>query len=258
MRKWFIALVGATLSPLAAAVPFAYSLNGNSSVEWVDVATNNDAPFGSVPFASDSLAVSPTGDLYSADGFGVVWNLAGPFPAGPTQRTQVGDLDWANNGLWGYANGTSELFFFDLTSSSVTYAQTITIPNSAVVTGVAHHVATGDVFVSANTGLNADLLYHIPAFSSTANLVGAMSHGDSGSYVSDIDFDASGTLYAMTWFHRHFYSVSLVNGAATFVSAGPHRDATGMALDPVPEPATIIGLAAGLALLRQRGRRTRT
>ncbi len=242
--------------PFAFGAPTAYVLNGNASIETVDVAINADSPFGNAPFFSDSLAISPTGDLYSADPGGVIWNLSGPFPAGPTQMTQIGDLDWANSGLWGYSNASSVLFFFDLLNSAVTYTQTISIPNSAVVTGVAHQASTGDIYLSANTGLNTDFLYHVTAFSSTATLVGSMSHSDSFSYISDIDFDASGNLHAMTWFHRHFYTVSLLDASTTFVSAGPHRDATGMALDPVPEPATLLGLAIGLAALKRRLLRT--
>lgn len=255
MKIWTSAWILAAFSPLAIGAPTAYVLNGNASIETVDVANNADSPFGSAPFFSDSLAISPTGVLYSADGFGNLWNVTTvPLPAGPTQRTQIGDLDWANNGLWGYSNASSELFFFDFASTSVTYAQAISIPNSAVVTGVAHQASTGDIYLSANTGLNLDFLYHVAASSSTATLVGSMSHSDSFSYISDIDFDASGNLYAMTWFHRHFYSVSLNDASTAFVSAGPHRDATGMALDPVPEPATVLGLAIGLVALKRRRR----
>ncbi|MBL8060027.1 MAG: PEP-CTERM sorting domain-containing protein [Chthonomonas sp.] len=78
-------------------------------------------------------------------------------------------------------------------------------------------------------------------------------HGDANSYVADIDFDSAGTLYAMTWYHRDFYTVSQTNAAIGFVSAGPHRDVTAMAIQAVPEPVTCGALALGLlGLLRRR------
>ena len=106
----------ATLATLVAAVTFAgpvraapagWVLNTNQTIELVNLATNAAVPAGSLPFASDSLAVSPTGMLYSADGFGNLWDVTGPpIPVGPTGRTQIADLDWAANGLWGYSNAS--------------------------------------------------------------------------------------------------------------------------------------------------------
>jgi hypothetical protein len=171
-------------------------------------------------------------------------------------RTQIADLDWAGNGLWGYSNASTELFFFDLGASSVTYAATLTLPASlpagAIVTGVAHQAGSGDIFLSAHDGLNNDMLLRVPAASNVAQLVGALAHGDSFSYISDIDFDATGTLHAMTWFHRWFYSVSPATAATSFISAGPHRDATALALTPVPEPTSALLLCLGLAALGAR------
>lgn len=255
-----VALLGT--SSLQAAT-LGWVLNTNQTIDLVSVATNTDVPATTTPFPSDSLAVSPGGTLYSADGFGNLWDVTGPpIPVGPTFRTQIADLDWAANGLWGYSNASQELFFFDLGSSTVTYAATLTLPGSlspsVVVSGVAHEAATGDIYLSAWDGLNNDFLLRVAASTTTALLVGAMSHGDGFSYISDIDFDGSGNLYAMTWFHRWFYSVSPTTAATTFVSSGPHRDSTAMALQPVPVPAAAWLLGAGLVALgmtsRHRGK----
>jgi hypothetical protein len=175
-------------------------------------------------------------------------------------RPQIADLHWSGGGLWGYSNATQELFYFDLGTASVTYAVALSLPVSrspaAVVTGVAHQAGSGDTFLSAYDG-PVDLLLRVPAASASALLVGSMTHGDSFSHISDIEFDASGTLVAMTWFHRWFYSVDPATAATTLMSIGPHRDSTAMALMPVPEPATTALWGLGLAAVVWRARAAR-
>jgi hypothetical protein len=238
---------------LALATPgfsatIAYELNYNTTIYRVNVANNNEIPNGNAPFQSDSLAISSSLTLYSADINGALWNITGgPIPVGPTGFTQIADLDWANNGLWGYSNSASSLFFFDLGLSAVIYSATITGLGVATVTGVAHDTSSGDIYLSANTGLNTDQLFRVPFSATAAVAIGAMPISDAFSYISDIDFDgATGNLYAMSFYHRDFYTVNLSNGATTLVSTGPHRDTTAMALNPIPEPAaaTLFGLGA--------------
>jgi hypothetical protein len=252
LRLTLAGLVLGAMSSLQAA-PLGFVLNTNQTLDLVNVATNAEAPFNTTPFPSDSLAVTPAGTLFAADGFGNLWDVTGPpIPVGATLRTQIADLDWAANGLWGYSNASQELFYFDLGSSNVTYATTLTLPGSlslaAIVSGVAHDPGTGDIYLSAWDGLNNDLLLRVAASTTTALLVGSMAHGDGSSYISDIDFDAGGTLYAVTWFHRWFYSVSPATAATTFISSGPHRDSTALALQPVPVPAAawLFGSALGV------------
>lgn len=253
MFRFCFLLIGAGLASFGAAAPMAWVLNTNTTLDTVDVANNSDTPYGNTPWTSYSLARSASGQLYSADPLGVIWDVTGPpIPTGPTGYTQIADLDWDGGGLWGYDNATSDIFFFDLGASAVTFSANVTVAGFGVVTGVAYHAATGDIYLSANNALNSDWLLRIPNSSTIAQLVGPMPNGDAASYFSDIEFDASGTLYAVSWFHRHFYSVSLVDGSTTFVSAGPHRDTTAMALDPVPEPATLVALGLGVLAMRRR------
>lgn len=247
----------ALVSPGFAA-PFTYEINFNTTLYRVNVANNNEILLGNTPFISESLALSPTLALYSADPNGVLWDITGaPVPVGPTGFTQIADLDWANNGLWGFSNPGSSLFFFDLGLNTVTYSAAITGLGGATVTGVAHDAATGDIYLSANTGLNLDLLLKVPFSTTTALPIGAMAIGDAFSYIADIDFDgATGNLYAMSFYHRDFYTVNPTSGATTFVSTGPHRDTTAMALNPVPEPAAATLFGAGvLALSWRKARR---
>ena len=247
-------------APCLQAAPLGWVLNTNQTLDLVNVASNADSPFNTTPFPSDSLAVTPAGALYAADGFGNLWDVTGPpIPVGATLRTQIADLDWAANGLWGYSNASQELFYFDLGSSTVTYAATLTLPGSlspaAIVAGVAHDPGSGDIFLSAWDGLNNDVLLRVPAASTTALLVGSMTNGDGFSYIADIDFDAGGTLYAVTWFHRWFYSVTPTTAATSFISSGPHRDSTALALQPVPVPAAAWLFGGGLAALGAFARR---
>jgi hypothetical protein len=238
----------------AVAGPIGVELNFNTTRYRIDAATNAEVPIASNPFQSFSLAMDPSNKLYSADANGVVWNVTGgPIPVGPTLQSQIADLDYGNGGLWGFSNVSRELFFFDLGLGTVTYSQAISGTGALTMTGVAFDQSTGDVYLSGYGALNTDQLFVVNPFAATANPVGAMNNGDAFSYFSDIDFDAAGNLYAMSFYHRYFYTVSTSNAATSFVSAGPHRDTTAMALNPVPEPGAVIVLAAGLGgLLRRR------
>ena len=248
MRPVLVIFGYLALATSGFSATIAYELNYNTTIYRVDAANNNEFFYGNAPFQSDSLAISSSLTLYSADSGGILWNITGaPIPVGPTGFTQIADLDWANNGLWGFSNSGNSLFFYDLGLSAVTYSATITGLGGATVTGVAHDASSGDIYLSANTGLNADQLLRIPFSATNALAIGAMPISDAFSYISDIDFDgATGNLYAMSFFHRDFYTVNLSNGATTFVSTGPHRDTTAMALNPIPEPtaATLLGLSA--------------
>jgi hypothetical protein len=250
MRPLLVIVGSLALATSGYSAAIAYELNYNTSVYRVNPANNSEIFHGNAPFQSDSLAISSSLTLFSADVNGVLWNITGgPIPVGPTGFTQIADLDWANNGLWGFSNSGNSLFFFDLGLNALTYSATITGLGGATVTGVAHDASSGDIYLSGNTGLNADQLFRVPFSATAAVAIGAMPISDAASYIADIDFDgATGNLYAMSFYHRDFYTVNLSNGATTLVSTGPHRDTTAMALNPIPEPtaATLLGLGAML------------
>ncbi len=242
---------------VALAAPVARVVRTTSAIDVVNVATNSEVTISNTTFATNSLAMDPGGSMFSANAAGDLFNVTAPVPflIGSTGFTQIADLDYAPGGFWGYSNSSQNLFFFDTSSSSVTY--TASIPNLAAysITGVAFRPSDGSIFLSGNVGFNQDLLFVVPPSSNSFTILGPMPNADPGSYFSDIDFDASGTLYAMNWYHRDFYTVSTTNGATSLVSAGPHRDVTGMALPPaaVPEPTSLAALGlGGFALMRRR------
>jgi hypothetical protein len=238
----------------AGATPFAHVVGANNAIELVDVATNTDASAGATIFPTDSLAIGPAGSLYSADPNGVLFDVTGPnFPVAPTGYTQIADLDYASNGLWGFSNQSQTLFFFDLTLNTVTSSLTDSALSAYTITGVAHRASDGSIFLSGYDGSAVNWLFQVAPSATSAALVGSLAHGDGASYVSDIDFDpSSGTLHAMTWFHRWFYSVDPATAATALVSSGPHRDATGMALQAIPEPGTFALTLMGLAAIAGR------
>lgn len=258
MRRLAFLATGMALAAAGSASPLCWELNANLTIDMVNVANNNEVPFSTSPFQSKSLARTPTGKLLSANSAGNLWDVTGaPIPVGVIGKQQIGDLDYGSGGLWGFSNFSKELFFYDLTTLTVTYSQAFSLPSTAEVTGVAFQPSTGDVYLSAFTSLNNDFLLHVPAFSSTMTNIGPMNNGDAFSYFSDIDFDPSGNLVGMSFFHRYFYDINTTNAATTLLSVGPHRDTTAFALDPVPEPASLIVFGAGaVGLLRRRRARS--
>jgi hypothetical protein len=206
--------------------------------------------------------MDPGGILYVADGTGTIFTVQGMMPIGSTSFTQIGDLSYASGGLWGFNNGTDTLFFFNLSSDSVTYSLPITSGLAGFdVTGISQQPSTGNLFLSGNIGLNQDALFELDLNTASANLIGNMTIADQFSFISDIEFDGAGNLLAMSWFHRDFYLVNPSTGGTTLISSGPHRDVTGLAVvppaqiqqAPVPEAATwIAGIALGLLALGRR------
>lgn len=228
------------VAPAAAALP-VWALNYNQNINLVNAGNNAEAPFIPSPLVSEALAADPAGVLYVADPSGVIYSVQGGVPVGATGHSQIADLYYASGGLWGFSNASATLFFFDLGLAAVTYSLPITGGlGGNSITGVTRNPFTGDLYLSGYTGYNADSLLLLDLNTATATTVGSLGHADAFSYVSDIEFDALGTLLAMTWYHRDFYSVNPVTAATTLLSNGPHRDATGFAVHAatVSEPAT--------------------
>ena len=257
MRIAFVAVFGCACS-FGLAAPFARVLSANQQIRNVDMVTQTEPLLFTTGMPSESLAVSVGGTQYFADPVGNLWTptSSGSIPAGSLGIGQIGDLDWANNGLWGFSNANQSLFFYDLGSASITASYSIPSLSALTVTGVAFRPSDSSIFLSARQGLNNDFLFQVPASASTANLIGSMAISDAFSYVADIDFDPTGTLYAVSFFHREFYSVNVSTATTNFISAGPHRDVFAMALNAsvVPEPGTIVGLGVGLAAYLRRRR----
>lgn len=261
--KRSLLIAGATLISAAsafAAGPPAWALNFNTQINQVNPLNNNEAPFIPSPVMSDSLAANPGGILYVADAGGTIYTVQGAFPLGNAGMGQIADLHYDSGGLWGFSNANDTLFYFDLTTSTVTFSQAITSGlGNNTITGVTRQNSTGDIYLSGYTAYNNDSLFVLSG--ATANLVGTMTHSDAFSYISDIEFDAADNLIAMTWYHRDFYWVDPTDASTALLSNGPHRDVTGLALDPatiiqpptepVPEAGALAG-ATALALLAGR------
>jgi len=248
------AVVG--FAALSSASPFAYVAKSTLTIDLVDVATNSEVAYNTTPFNPFSLAITPTNKLITANPAGVLWNVTGPpIPVGSTGFSQIGDLDYGVGGLFGFSNANQTLFFYNLGSNTVTSTWAFPILSVLTIEGVAYRPSDGAVFLSGHNGLNNDKLIQIDTTLSTASLVGNIVISDGFSYVSDIDFDGSGNLIAMSWFHRDFYTVNTTTAATSLINAGPHRDANAMAIQTVPEPGSLSAIALGMVgLLRRRKR----
>jgi hypothetical protein len=243
----------------AGAAPLVWALNFNQQINVVNAANNAEVPFLPASVQSDSLAVDSLGVLYIADSAGQIYSVQGSISLGNSGYTQIGDLVYASGGLWGFSNANDTVFFFDLGTQSVTYSQAITSGlGNYDITGIARNPSNGDLFLSGNVGYNLDALFELDLNTASATTVGALNHTDAFSYISDIEFDGTGALIAMTWYHRDFYSVNPSTAATTLLSTGPHRDVTGLAImTPVPEAGTgiagaLVGIGAWLQLRRRR------
>ena len=255
-RLWWVLLFGGSLTLPGAASVF-WVLDGLGGIRQVDPNLNLSPgiALGNPAAQGNSLAIDPQGNLYVAEatggsvppsppGFLFQVTATSVIPVGSIGYTLIGDLDHSGTGLWGFSNASQSLFFFDLGSLSVTYATSLPALVAHTITGVAYQTASGSVFLSGNTGANQDELFRVD-LTPTPNLslVGSIAHTDGASHVSDIDFDAGGGLYGITWFHRHVLSINPTTAATVTLSVGPHQDASGLAIQEVPEVETMLPMA---------------
>lgn len=266
-KVWFLTVgvfaTGSTWAAVLVPPAPAYEVNYNMTLYPVIPAINLELPVVPSPVQSFGLAADPSGTLYVADAAGMLYSVQSAAPVGNTGFTQIADLSYSSGGLWGFSNASDSLFFFDLGSNAVTYSLPITSGLGGFdITGVTQQQSTGKIYLSGNTGLNQDSLFVLDLNTATANWVGNIAITDAFSYVSDIEFNAAGNLLAMSFYHREFDLVNPANGATTFMSVGPHRDTTGLAVDTAsfpagagaaPEVGTWVGgIVVGLAALARR------
>lgn len=239
----------------AAPVPHCTTLSG--VLLTCDVPPNNDTLVGPSGVATDSLAADVNGKLYSADATGNIFQVTGSGATfvGPTGLGLIGDLDGDANGLWGYSNSQSILFYYDLGLNNVTIQTPMPQLIGQTINGVALSGA-GSIFLSTKIG---NVLHEVMnPLAPVSTMIGAMATAD-GEF-GDIDFDpATGILYGVTYANRWWYTIATSNAATVNVS--PYNmgllDITGMAMPvAVPEPATFVGL--GLALLASLRARKRS
>ena len=236
----------------ASPVPYVTSLNG--VLLTVDAANNSPTLIGPSGLATDSRAQDINGKLWAASASGGLYQVTG---SGSTLIANlpfgnIGDLDCDANGIWGYSNAASMLFYYNLTSNSVTVQTPVPSLVGKTVTGVAIDAA-GQMYLS--TALNNELYKMFNPMVPIANFIGLMPTTDNN--FGDIDFDpATGKLWGVTYNNRSWYTINTGNATTQLITPTTSGvlDITGLAIPVVaPEPATwaILGLGA-LAIVRRK------
>lgn len=253
---------GLAISRAAMAAPFFEAANMMGPLWRVDLATNAGLASGNATFATDSLAGTTPGVFFAADALGSVHQVgAGPAALiGNTGFVQIAELDADPSlaGLWGFSNAGDVLFYFDLTLRAVTIQHQIAgLANP--ISGLA--AGPGSTFYLSdwqNQLLRVTAPPGSPPVLSAAT-IGTMATTDGR--IADIDFEpVTGQLIAATWSDREVLEVSTVTAATQQLHPQVTNpldgglDINAITFTAVPEPASAMVVAAGLALLARRRR----
>jgi hypothetical protein len=256
-----LAIVAAS-NAFAGASVIGYSVmsNGDDHLYEINFTTGMATDLGLVNFEdAEGMAMSVGGTIYAGGGtVQELWDITTP-PG--SLIGSMGTLSGVDAGMDFHSNGT-----LYLASASASSTELYTV-NTA--TGAAISVGTGDYFgdnlaiSDAGIAYAADFifsneLYMINLATGAETLIGGL--GIAPFAQAGTDFGADGFLYALLS-NGDWYTLNTGTGAATL--GGTIRNATGaplsgwegLAMNPVPEPGTIIAIAAGLGLLVARRRR---
>ena len=265
MKKTLIG-AGTLLSASAAMagqsiIGYSIASNGDDHLYEINFSTGIATDLGLVGLDDgEGMAMGANGTIYAVGGTVFeLWDVTTPAGSliGPTSEFAGIDsgMDMHNsNGMLYVVSGNlddTSLYTVDPTNGSTTlmgagvyFADNLAISD----TGVAY--ATDWIFNQST--------YTVNLATGEATLVGAL--GFQGSQQAGSDFATDGNLYVLHG-SGEWYTVDTGTGAATL--GGVIRDAAGapltgfegLAMNPVPEPASYAGMAIGIVLLALARRR---
>jgi len=239
-----------------AAVQF-YAADMRNDLYLLDIYTgvvNNIGAIATTGGHVQSLALSPTGELYAGDDRGWIYELnptnANVIRQAPTGMSAIMGMDFDGVTAVGTDDSlSSNQYAFDLTLSG--FGNTFYLSTASQQNGIAHSLAfssPGQAY-TANEGptpksvwdMNVLSGFTTPEFLDTAP-----------DFFRALDYGSDGKLYGLHMSGKHIL-IDTVLQTTTMIYNSGQQDWT--AMTAVPEPATMAALGAGaLALLRRRRR----
>ena len=255
-----LALAASAAYAGSSVIGYSVMSNGDDHLYEVNFTTGIATDLGLVGFEdAEAMAMATNGDLYAAGGsVQDLWNVTTPpgFLIG-----SMGTLSGIDSGMDFHNNGT--LYLASASIGSTELYSVNTVNGAATAIGVGEYFGDNLAISGAGVAYAADFafensLYTVDLATGASTLVGAL--GINPFSQGGTDFGSDGVLYALLS-NAEWYTIDVATGAATLggtirnVAGAPLTGFEGLAMNPVPEPATMFALGAGIALLALRARR---
>lgn len=246
---------------MGGAQGFAFATDVSNALWRVNLANASATLIGVVGTGGtiiESIGITPGGALYAADTNGNLWQVnttnANASLVGNTQLGNIEGMDWdpARGAMlvtdFSFTPGLWSLNLANAAATNITTATSNGIVRSLSVNGGPAGPIPYDVRLD-NAGQGGNHGF----YDSTTGAMGFV--GGVTTQILATDRGHDGNLYGLD-FQGNLHRINPANGALTLIGNAVQNDFfLGMATDPIPEPASLLALAAGTALLARRRRK---